>query len=49
MKTSTPLLWLSLLIVVLALVAASAGLFWPGGSGPFTFTTLRGQQVQIYG
>lgn len=49
MKTSTPLLWLSLLIVVLALVAASAGLFWQGGSGPFTFTTLRGQQVQIYG
>jgi hypothetical protein len=49
MKTSTPLLWLSLLIVVLALVAASAGLFWPGGSGSFTFTTLRREQVAIYG
>jgi hypothetical protein len=49
MKTSTPLLWLSLLIVVLALVAASAGLFWQGGSGSFTFTTLRREQVAIYG
>ena len=49
MKRSTPLFWLSLPIVVLALVAASAGLFWQGGSGPFTFTTLRGEQVEIYG
>jgi len=49
MKTSTPLFWLSLSITVLALVAASAGLFWQGGSGPFTFTTLRGEQVEIYG
>lgn len=49
MKTSTPLLWLSLPIIVLALVAASAGLFWQGGSGPFSFTTLRGEQVEIYG
>lgn len=48
MKTSTPLLWLSALIVVLALMAASVGLFWSGGDGPFTFTTLRGAQVEIY-
>lgn len=49
MKTSTTLLWLSSLILVLALVAAAAGLFWQGGDGLFTFTTLHGQQVQIYG
>lgn len=49
MKTSTSLLWLSALIVVLALIAAGCGLFWPGGDGPFTFTTLRGAQVAIYG
>jgi hypothetical protein len=30
MKISTTLLWLSALIVVLALVAAGAGLFWQG-------------------
>ena len=40
---------LSLLIAVLALVATGAGLFWPGGSGPFDFTTLRGQTARIYG
>ncbi len=49
MKISTTLLWLSALIVVLALAAAGAGLFWPGDDGPFTFTTLRGEQVTIYG
>jgi hypothetical protein len=49
MKTSTVLVWLATLVAVLALVAAGAGLFWPGGGGPFTFTTLRGESVQIYG
>lgn len=39
---------LSWLIVVLALVAAGAGLFWPDGGSPFTFTTLRGDTAQIY-
>ena len=49
MKRSNIVVWLSLLIAVLALVATGAGLFWPGGSGPFDFTTLRGQTARIYG
>ena len=40
---------LSLLIVVLALVAAGTGLFSGGGGGPSSFTTLRGETVQLYG
>jgi hypothetical protein len=49
MKPSNTVIWLSSLIAVLALVAASIGLFWQGGEGPFSFTTLRGQTAQIYG
>lgn len=49
MKRSTSVLWLSLLIVVLALMAVGAGFFWPSEGAPYTFTTLRGQAVQIYG
>lgn len=41
--------WLVPLIGFLALVASGAGLFWQGGSGPFPFTTLRGQTVEIFG
>jgi len=37
------------LIALLALIAAGAGLFAPGGDGPFTFTTVRGQAVEMYG
>ena len=40
---------LALLVALLALVAAAAGLFWPGGDGAFTFSTLRGQTVEILG
>jgi hypothetical protein len=49
MKTSKAVIWLSSLIVVLALVAAGIGLFWQDGASPFSFMTLRGQIVQIYG
>lgn len=49
MKISNTVVWLSWLIVVLALVAAGAGLFWQGEGASFTFTNLRGQEVQIYG
>lgn len=49
MKTSHTLIWLSSLIMVLALIAAGVGLFWQEGGRPFTFTTLRGETVQIYG
>jgi len=49
MKSSKTLVMLSALIAVLALVAAGAGLFWQDGGSPFSFTTLRGQTVQMYG
>jgi hypothetical protein len=49
MKTSGIVIWLSSLIVVLALVAASIGLFWQDGGSSFDFTTLRGDTVSIAG
>jgi hypothetical protein len=49
MKNQSALNWLIPLISALALVAASAGLFWQDGGGPFSFTTVRGESVQIYG
>jgi hypothetical protein len=49
MKTSTTLIWLAALIALLALVAAGAGLFWQEEGAAFAFTTLRSQEVQIYG
>jgi hypothetical protein len=49
MKTPRVLVWLSSLIAVLALVAAGIGLFWQDGGDTFSFTTLRGENAQIYG
>ncbi len=49
MKTSNLVIWLSSLIVVLALIAASLGLFWQDGGNSFSFTTLRGDTVSIAG
>ncbi len=49
MKTSNLVIWLSFLIVVLALIAASLGLFWQDGGNSFSFTTLRGDIVLIAG
>ena len=49
MKRSIGVIRLSALIVVLALVAAGFGLFYPATGSPFSFTTIRGQTVQIWG
>lgn len=49
MKSSKTAVWLSVLITVLALVAVGVGLFWQNGGSPFSFTTLHGQTVQVYG
>ena len=49
MKTSNIVIWLSLLIAGLALIAATVGVFWQTDGNSFSFTTLRGQTVQIYG
>lgn len=49
MKTSNTLIWLSVLVALLAAVYAGVGLFSRGGDGPFTFTTLHGRTVEMYG
>jgi hypothetical protein len=49
MKSSKAVVWLCFLICLLALIAAAAGLFWQDQGGSFSFKTLRGTSVQIYG
>jgi hypothetical protein len=49
MKASRAVVWLASLVAALALVASSAGLFWQDGGEPFSFVTLRGETVEIYG
>ncbi|MEA5507218.1 hypothetical protein VB735_29810 [Halotia wernerae UHCC 0503] len=46
---SSLIVGLSSAIALLAAVAASIGLFWQDGGQSFSFTTLHGQTVQIYG
>lgn len=48
-RVAKALIALSWLIVVLAVIAAGAGLLWAGGDGPYAFTTLRGESAEIYG
>lgn len=49
MKQQPALNWLVPMIVVLALFAASIGLFYPNEGSPFSFTAVRGETVQIWG
>lgn len=49
MKPGSALNWLVPLIAVLAVIVAGAGLFLQGGDGPFSFTTVYGDTVEIYG
>lgn len=49
MQVRPILIGLCLLIALLALVASSVGLFSRDGSGPSAFTTLHGQDVELYG
>ena len=49
MKVSKVVIWLSSLMVVLALVAAGVGLLYPMGGSAFSFTTVRGVTVELYG
>ena len=49
MKISNLVTWLASLIIILALVATSMGLFWQDKGDPFSFTTLRGNTVSIAG
>ena len=49
MKSSKIVVWLSWLIAVLAFIAVGIGLFYQDGGSSYTFTTLHGQSVQIFG
>src|SRR5581483_5774736 len=49
MKPSRAVVGLAALIAALALIAAGVGLFWQDAGSPFTFTTLWGQTVAMYG
>jgi hypothetical protein len=49
MKQQSSLNWLIPLIVPLAIITASIGLFQQGGSGSYIFTNVRGQTVEMYG
>jgi hypothetical protein len=49
MKQNSALNWLIPLIAVLAIITAGVGLFSQGGDSPFSFTTIYGDTVEIYG
>ena len=49
MKTNNIVLRLATLIIPLAILAASAGLFWQGSGEPYLFDTLRGETVMMRG
>jgi hypothetical protein len=49
MKQQSALYWLVPLIVVLALIAAGVGLLYQDGVSSFSFKTVHGETVQIYG
>ncbi len=48
MKQRSALNWLIPLIAILAVIIAGVGLFSQGGDSPFTFTTIYGNEVEIY-
>lgn len=41
--------WLSVLVAVLVVAATLFGLFGAQGGGPYTFTSLRGETVEVFG
>ena len=49
MTNQSALRWLVPLIAILAAIAAAVGLFSTNGTGPFLFTTLHGEIIEIYG
>lgn len=49
MKRNPALDWLIPLIAILAVVIAGVGLFSQGGDGAFSFSTVYGDTVEIYG
>jgi hypothetical protein len=48
-KISKAIIFFSIAVALLAAIYASVGLFWQDDGAPFTFTTLHGETVEIYG
>jgi hypothetical protein len=49
MKLSKTVIFLSCLVALLGVIYAGAGLFWQDDGSPFTFMTLHGKTVEMYG
>jgi hypothetical protein len=49
MKKQSVLNWLVPMIAILATITASVGLFSASGDGPFHFTTLHNETIELYG
>lgn len=49
MRISKTVIFLSCVVALLGAIYAGVGLFWQDGENPFTFTTIRGSTVEIYG
>jgi len=49
MNTTKGAMVLAMLTAVVAMIAAAVGLFWTGDGETWTFTTLHGETVEIYG
>jgi hypothetical protein len=48
-QPSTLVVWLAAAAGALGGCVAAAGLLWQGGAGPFAYTSVRGQTVELYG
>ena len=49
MNPAKSVIWLSLVVMVLGVAAAGAGLFWTTEGAVYPFTTIHGATVDIYG
>ncbi|HEY5529235.1 MAG TPA: hypothetical protein VIL51_07315 [Thermoleophilia bacterium] len=49
MRIPRSVTWLASIVVLLGIVATCVGLFWGGGPGSSVYTSLRGEEVEIYG
>jgi len=49
MKISKAIIFFSIAVALLAAIYASVGLFWQDDGAPFTFVTVHGETVEMYG
>lgn len=48
-QVSAAVVWLGVVIIMFSLLATIVGLFWQGGPGAETVTSIRGDSVEVYG